>query len=155
MPRHTTTTGSSGHRHVTLWPGLGEWSIYNWLRIKVMPPCGSTRLPDPSTRSCPATCRAQAPRVCGKCSRRWRRSCGVTSTATTIVVEDQGRRAVVNRPSGANQVNSLARMRPSTKDLSVVLGCYNAGNDLETHVRDLLQALESLKRPYELLLVDD
>jgi glycosyltransferase involved in cell wall biosynthesis len=60
-----------------------------------------------------------------------------------------------------SKVNPLAfgddfqKMKPATKDLSVILGCYNAGSHLEPNISDLLRFLDGLNRSYELLVVDD
>jgi glycosyltransferase involved in cell wall biosynthesis len=61
----------------------------------------------------------------------------------------------------ASKVNDLVsgdgvqKMKPATKDFSIILGCYNAGQHLETNINDLLRFLDSLKRSYELLVVED
>lgn len=49
----------------------------------------------------------------------------------------------------------LPRARPITKDLSIILGCYNAAGHLETNIVDLACFLDNLDRSYELLIVDD
>lgn len=46
-------------------------------------------------------------------------------------------------------------MKPATKDLSVILGCYNAGPHLQPNICELLRFLDGLNRSYELLVVDD
>ncbi|HET6464433.1 MAG TPA: glycosyltransferase [Nitrospiria bacterium] len=50
---------------------------------------------------------------------------------------------------------SLKTMKPVTRDLSVIVGCYNESANLETNIIELAQFLDGLKRSYELLVVDD
>jgi len=49
----------------------------------------------------------------------------------------------------------LKKMKPATKDLSIILGCYNASQHLETNIGELLRFLDSLKCSYEVLVVED
>ena len=51
--------------------------------------------------------------------------------------------------------DSLQKMKPATKDLTVVLGCYNASDHLEANIIDLLHFLDKLKRSYEVMVVED
>jgi glycosyltransferase involved in cell wall biosynthesis len=51
--------------------------------------------------------------------------------------------------------DDLQKIKPVTKDLSIILGCYNASHHLETNISDLLRFLETLNRSYELLVVED
>lgn len=49
----------------------------------------------------------------------------------------------------------LQRMKPPSKDLSVILGCYNADRYLEENTLGLGRFLDTLDRSYELLFVED
>lgn len=47
------------------------------------------------------------------------------------------------------------RFKPPTRDLSIVLGCYNGGQNLEANILTLLRFLNSLGRTHEVLVVED
>ena len=42
-----------------------------------------------------------------------------------------------------------------SKDLSIVLGCYNAAHQIRENVLNLVRFLETLNRSYEIIVVDD
>jgi glycosyltransferase involved in cell wall biosynthesis len=47
------------------------------------------------------------------------------------------------------------RIKPATKDFSIIVGCYNAAGHLETNISKLARFLDATAREYELLIVDD
>ncbi len=51
--------------------------------------------------------------------------------------------------------DNLQRMKPATKDLSIIFGCYNASHYIEANLVDLIHFLDTLGRSYELIVVED
>src|ERR671912_2669584 len=46
-------------------------------------------------------------------------------------------------------------MRRATTHVSIVVGCYNAARHLEKRLLELVAFLDSINRPYEILIVED
>jgi dolichyl-phosphate beta-glucosyltransferase len=51
--------------------------------------------------------------------------------------------------------DDFPKMKPATKDLSIILGCYNASHYLEKNIGELALFLNTLNRSHELLIVED
>jgi glycosyltransferase involved in cell wall biosynthesis len=56
---------------------------------------------------------------------------------------------------GSNSSIISPAMGPSTKHLSLIVGCYNAAGQLEGKIMELISFLDGLDRSYELLVVED